>query len=222
MKPKRVLVDLLVDHPVYYLGNLILGKYLELTRGLKPWALVSGATDQKIILLARSFGIEQFTFVRDKAAKDVRPEAAQIIAQLEGLTGHELRRRFLGLNENGLPVGDLLYDTDLWETRQVTMHEVDDDLRAYVALMLNYYALLDRLLQDEEVGAAVVGHLVYLRFGILARLAAAQGADIYTRYGGKGMRIQRRWGVEAASDVMSKIITGHIDRVLREEGEAAI
>ncbi|MBT5496197.1 MAG: hypothetical protein HOK54_10675, partial [Alphaproteobacteria bacterium] len=92
VKPKRVLVDLLVDHPVYYLGNLILGKYLELTRGLKPWALVSSATDQKIILLARSFGIEQFTFVRDKAARDVRPEAAQIIAQLEGLTGHELRR----------------------------------------------------------------------------------------------------------------------------------
>ena len=62
----------------------------------------------------------------------------------------------------------------------------------------------------------------YLRFGILARLAAAQGADIYTRYGGKGMRIQRRWGVEAASDVMTRIIPGHIDRALREEGEAAI
>jgi hypothetical protein len=172
--------------------------------------------------LARSFGIEQFTFVRDKAAKDVRPEAAQIIAQLEGLTGHELRRRFLRLNENGLPVGDLLYDTYLWETRQVTRHEVDDHLRAYVALMLNYYALFDRLLQDEKVGAAVVGHLVYLRFGILARLAAAQGACIYACYGGKGMRIQRRWGVEAPSDVMNRIITGQIDRVLREEGEAAI
>ena len=222
VKPKRVLVDLLVDHPVYYLGNLIVGKYLELTRGLKPWALVSSATDQKIILLARSFGIEQFTFVRDEAAKDVRPEAVQIIAQLEGLTGHELRRRVLGLNVNGLSVGDLLYDTYLRETRQVTMHEVDDDLRAYAALMLNYYALFDRLLQDEEVGAAVMGHLVYLRFGILARLAAAQGADIYARYGGKGMRIQRRRGVEAASDVMTRIIPGHIDRVLKEEGEAAI
>ena len=168
-------MDLLVDHPFYYLGNLILGTYLEFARGLNHWALVSSATDQKIILLARSVGIEQFTFVRDEAAKDVRLEAAQIIAQLEGLTGHELRCRFLGLNVNGLPVGDLLYDTYLRETRQATRHEVDDDLRADVALMLNYYALSDRLLQDEEVGAAFVEHLVYLRFGVLVRLAAAQG-----------------------------------------------
>ncbi|MAW55230.1 MAG: hypothetical protein CMM69_07300 [Rhodospirillaceae bacterium] len=124
-----------------------------MARGLNLWALVSSATDQKIILLARSVGIEQFTFMRDEAAKDVRSEAAQFIAQLEGLTGHELRCRFLGLNVNGLPIGDLLYDTSLRETRQVTRHEVDDDLRADVALMPNYYALSDRLLQDEEVGA---------------------------------------------------------------------
>ena len=162
-------MDSLVDHPFYYLGKLILGKYLELARGLNLWALVSSATDQKIILLARSVGIEQFTFMRDEAAKDVRSEAAQFIAQLEGLTGHELRCRFLGLNVNGLPIGDLLYDTSLRETRQVTRHEVDDDLRADVTLMLNYYALSDRLLQDEEVGAAFVGHLVDLRFGVLAQ-----------------------------------------------------
>ena len=166
--PWRVLVDLLVGHPFYYLGNLILGRYLELARGLNLWALVSSATDQKIILLARSVRIEQFTFMRDEAAKDVRSEAAQFIAQLEGLTSHELRCRFLGLNVNGLPIGDLLYDTSLRETRQVTRHEVDDDLRADVTLMLNYYALSDRLLQDEEVGAAFVGHLVDLRFGLLA------------------------------------------------------
>ena len=81
--PRRVIVDLLVDHPVYYLGNLVLAKYLELTRGLKPWALVSSAEDKKMILLARSFGIEQFTFVRDEVAKEARPEAAQILAQFE-------------------------------------------------------------------------------------------------------------------------------------------
>lgn len=219
---RRVLIDLLVDHPVYYLGNLILGKYLELTRGLKPWALVSSASDKKMILLARSFGIEQFTFVRDEVAKEARPEAVQIISQFDGLTGHELRRRVLGLEVNGLPVGDLLYDTYLRETRRVTLREVDDDLRAYTAVMLNYYALYDRLLQEEHVGAVVMGHLVYLRFGMLARLAAAGGAEIYARYGGKGMRVQRRRNVSDASDVMTRISPKLVDQVLDAEGEAAV
>ena len=221
-KPRRVIVDLLVDHPVYYLGNLVLAKYLELTRGLKPWALVSSAEDKKIILLARSFGIEQFTFVRDEVAKEARPEAAQILTQFDGQSGHALRRRVLGVNINGLPVGDLLYDTYLRETRQVTLSDVDDDLRAYTALAMNYYALYDRLLLDEDVGAVVLGHLVYLRFGMLARVAAARGAEILARYGGKGMRVQRRRSIEAVSDVMTRVEPARVDGILANEGSDAV
>ena len=220
--PRRVIVDLLVAHPVYYLGNLILAKYLELIKGLKPWALVSSAEDSKIILLARSFGIEQFTFVRDEAAKDARPESVQLLAQFEGHTGRELRRRVLAVNVNGIPVGDLLYDTYLRETRQVTMQVVDDDLRAYTALAINYYALYDRLLTDQDAAAIVVGHLVYLRFGILARLAATRGVDIFARYGGKGMRVQLRRGIADASDVMTRIEPTLVDKILTVEGEEAV
>lgn len=221
-KPRRVIVDLLVDHPVYYLGNLVLAKYLELTKGLKPWALVSSAEDTKMILLARSFGVEQFTFVRDEVAKEARPEAAQILAQFEGQSEHALRRRVLGVNINGLPIGDLLYDTYLRETRQVTLRNVDDDLRAYTALAMNYYALYDQLFSDEDVAAVVMGHLVYLRFGVLARVAASRGAEVLARYGGKGMRVQRRCGVEAVSDVMSRIEPRLVDDVLAREGDEAV
>ena len=221
-KAQRVVVDLLVDHPVYYLGNLILAKYLELAKGLKPWALVSSTNDRKIILLARSFGIEQFTFVRDEAAKDARPEAAHILAKLEGQSGKELRRRVLAIKINDLPVGDLLYDTYLRETRQVTLQAVDDDLRAYTALAINYYALYDRLLADQDVAAVVMGHLVYLRFGLIARLAAARGADIFARYGGKGMRLQRRRGLADACDVMTRVEPALVDNILANEGEEAV
>ena len=220
-RPKRVLVDLLVDHPVYYLGNLVLAKYFELTRGLKPWALVSSASDRKIILLARSFGIDQFTFVRDEVVKEARAEAAGVLAQFEGHSGHELRRRVLGLNINGLSVGDLLYDTFLRETRRVTMEQVDDDLRAYTILLFNYYALYGRLLSDEDVDVVVMGHLVYLRFGVLARMAAAGGAEVAARYGGKGMRVQLRNNVTGVTDVMTRIKPSMVDKILFTEGDKA-
>jgi hypothetical protein len=37
---------MLMDDSVNYFGNLISEKYLELTRGLKPWAIVFGGTDK--------------------------------------------------------------------------------------------------------------------------------------------------------------------------------
>lgn len=221
-KPRRVLIDLMVDHPVYYLGNLILGKYLELTQGLKPWGLVGSAADQKIILLARSFGVEQFTFVRDEVAKEVRPETAQILRQLEGASEEELRRRVLGLNLNEIPVGDILYDTYLREARHVTMREVDDDLRAYSALMLNYYAIYDQLLTAADVGAAVMGHLYYLRFGMLSRLCAAHGVDVFARDAGKGLRVQRRRGMKEVSDVMLRISPEMISEAKALGGASAV
>ncbi|MEC8201864.1 MAG: hypothetical protein VX075_00060, partial [Pseudomonadota bacterium] len=41
LSARHVVVDMMVDHPVYYLGNLIIAKYLELTHGFKIWALIS-------------------------------------------------------------------------------------------------------------------------------------------------------------------------------------
>ena len=154
---RYVLVDLLVDHPVYYLGNLILAKYLELNQGLRPWALVSSESDEAIVLMARSFGIEDFTFVRDSVTTSVSPVAVGILEQLEGLEGSALRRRVLGLEIDGLPVGDLLYDTYLREEKRVTIETVDEALRVYVVLLINYYKLYTDILDRHDVAAVVAG-----------------------------------------------------------------
>jgi hypothetical protein len=61
------------------------------------------------------------------------------------------------------------------------MHRIDDELRPYIALMLTYHSIFDQLLQDEDVGVAIMGHLVYHRFGVLSRLAAGQGVDVNAR-----------------------------------------
>jgi len=219
---RRVLVDLMVDHPVYYVGNLIIAKYLELIEGLTPWALVSSAEDQKIILLAKSFGIEQFTFVRDEVAKAAPPAVAPVLGELEGLRDAELRRRVNQLTVNDLPLGELLYDTYVRETRQLTLREIDDDFKAYTALLLNYSALYDTLFQALDVGAVVLGHLTYSRFGTLARMAGNRGAAVYARYGGKGMRIQKRTDLEGARDVICRITPDLVDAALAADGEAAV
>ena len=221
-KQKFILVDLMVDHPAYYLGNLIIAKYLELLRGYKPWALVSSTEDQKVILLAKSFGVERFTFVRDEVAKEALPEVAPILRQFEGLSGAELRRCVLALNVNGIQVGDLLYDTYVREMRKVTLLEVDDDLRTFTVLMLNYFALYDKIFRTNDVGATITGHLIYLRFGLLARLSAKYGADVYARSGGKGVRLQLRRGIAAVSDVITRVSPDLVDSVLARDGDEVV
>ena len=60
----------MVDHPVYYLGNLIIAKYLELTHGFKIWALISSEQDSKAFS-AKSFGVDGITYIRDEAEGSV-------------------------------------------------------------------------------------------------------------------------------------------------------
>ena len=160
----------MVDHPVYYLGNLIIAKYLELTHGFKIWALISSKQDLKVVLTAKSFGVDGITYIRDEAAKEASPVAAAVIRHLENTSDVELRKRLLAIQINGIPVGDLIYDTYVRETRRITIRAFDDDLKAYLILLVNYCTLYERLLGALDVGAVVLGHTVYSRFGVLARV----------------------------------------------------
>ena len=146
----------MVDHPVYYLGNLIIAKYLELTHGFKIWALISSEQDSKAVLTAKSFGVDGITYVRDEAAKEASPVAAAVIRHLENTSDVELRKRLLAIQINGLPVGDLIYDTYVRETRRITIRAFDDDLKAYLILLVNYCTLYERLLGALDVGAVVL------------------------------------------------------------------
>ena len=217
-----VIVDMMVDHPVYYLGNLIIAKYLELTRGLRIWALISSEADTKAVLTAKSFGVAGITYVRDEVTKEASPVAVAAIQHLEGTSDAELRRRLLSIHINGIPMGDLIYDTYVRETRRITIQTFNDDLKVYIVLLVNYCTLYERLLGELDVAGVVIGHTVYSRFGVLARMAAQAGCAVYTRFGGKGMRIQRREGLDAVMDVIFRVRPEEVDRLLTTEGNSAV
>ncbi|MDP7393522.1 MAG: hypothetical protein QGH07_17040, partial [Alphaproteobacteria bacterium] len=197
-------------------------KYLELTHGFKIWALISSEQDSKAVLTAKSFGVDGITYVRDEAAKEASPVAAAVIRHLENTSDVELRKRLLAIQINGLPVGDLIYDTYVRETRRITIRAFDDDLKAYLILLVNYCTLYERLLGALDVGAVVLGHTVYSRFGVLARMAAKAGSSVYTRFGGKGMRIQRREGLDKVMDVIFRVQPDDVDALTTADGDKAV
>ena len=99
---------------------------------------------------------------------------------------------------------------------------MDDAFKVYVTLLVNYFTLYTEILERHEVAATVTGHLVYARFGVLARLAARHGATVYSRYGGKGMRIQKRRSVAETRDFISCITADLVDGELAAAGDEAV
>ena len=85
---------------------------------------------------------------------------------------------------------------------------------------MNYCTLYERLLGALDV-AVVLGHTVYSRFGVLARMAAKAGSSVYTRFGGKGMRIQRREGLDKVMDVIFRVQPDDVD-ALTADGDKAV
>ena len=63
--------------------------------------------------------------------------------------------------------------------------------------------------------------LLYWGISFTCGLALARvrqrGAEILARYGGKGMRVQRRLGIEAVSDVMTRVEPARVDGILANE-----
>ena len=60
-----ILVDLMVDHPQYYLLNLIVAKYLQRLSGARLIGFADNRKHEKVFLAAKSFGVETVHAVND-------------------------------------------------------------------------------------------------------------------------------------------------------------
>lgn len=86
------------------------------------------------------------------------------------------------IHENGIRLGDLIYDTYLRDLYLPTVDIRDPRLLGYIrdALLCMYSS--ERYLKSHRVRAIFADHLVYIWQGVLLRVAMAQNIPIYTVY----------------------------------------
>lgn len=181
----NVLVDCLVMHPGYVLGNLYLGRYYQSQHGGDLFTYCHNR-NQTLMAIAQSFGATRSFFEADLVQQVNRPaatEARRILAEIEnpGLTFEERRRALLAQKIKGIQVGDLIYDTYLAQSHKTTVDEITEELRTVIILCCRYYFVYIALLKQNNISAVVLGHIVYLRFGVLARLAVANGVQVIAK-----------------------------------------
>ena len=179
-----ILVDLMVRHTAYSLGNILVAKYLQRIEGGRLLGIVPSA-DQlsyRTARIAESFGFEGFISEPDGARPLSRHAGLPALLQsLEGLTPEALRERLLGISITGLRVGHLIYDSYMRWTRNGTIAELDSALKVHVAQVFEYLEFHSELLDRYPTKAVVMGHMGYIRFGTLTRLALQRGIPVYNR-----------------------------------------
>jgi Capsule polysaccharide biosynthesis protein len=133
-----------------------------------------------VFLAARSFGVETVHAVNDVAAGSLAADLPAYAARLRPLEGAALRRAVLDLDADGVPVGDLLYDTYLRAQKCATIDTCSNELLLEVSLALNTVRFMRSALdRHPRIEAAVVGHDCYVLYGILCRLAEQRGGDVH-------------------------------------------
>ncbi|MBF0282564.1 MAG: hypothetical protein HQM07_08390 [Zetaproteobacteria bacterium] len=183
MQQSAILVDCLVTSIPYMIGNLVIAKYLQKERNLKIHALVPENPDQWLIHFLISFGVELVFPETPKLPDDFELDLAKL---LEHKDAASLRKRVLSVEINELNIGDLIYDTYLRDTGEPTIDMPDRELLHTCQLAFAYYFHYLNILQQGNVCCAVMGHTVYLRFGIVTRLILQVGGEVFGKSPGSG------------------------------------
>ncbi|WP_295407600.1 methyltransferase domain-containing protein [uncultured Thiocystis sp.] len=184
IQPRRtdqcILVELLVGHPGYFIANAVLAKYLQLIHGCAIKAILPDRKNAYLHALAASYGITDYYYEEDLGRFITHSQQESMYRTLQH-SGSDLRKALLEININGIRVGDLIYDMYLRNTGNVTVETLDDRLLETAISAIGYYQLYDGIFCENNVIATAVGHTVYTRFGILARVSVAHGAPVYAK-----------------------------------------
>lgn len=150
--------------------------------------------------------------------------AAQISAALASWPqeGPALRERLLGLEFNGLPVGDLVYDAHLRGSGRPTIETLDECLRNDVIMAALFYKAANDILDAWSVKAVVTAHRIYYQLGMISRLALARGAVLIESGAVNPFRIKRYRNFAESMDDPLRMAPGELDRVLSDDRPAAL
>lgn len=225
---RTVLVDLTVDGLNAGLTQCLLGKYLGWHFNAVPCGL---AFDVQAIppasrALYEGFGYTQFFTLSPTIRRlmEADPSLATMGPRLVAgwpTQGPELRQKLLDLRFEGLPVGDLIYDTHLRHTGKPTIERLDARLVAQIGEAFIYYKAAQAILGSGTIQAVATLHMVYYHLGILSRLAMALGIPVIQSLSVNPFRIKRFSSFLQARDAVGQFDVREFEHIFRNERETA-
>jgi hypothetical protein len=226
---RYVMVDLTVDVPEFIVTKLIIAKYLS-------WHFNStlcgiSFNPQRLSPVTRSF-CEAFGCTRSVNISELAKRASREIPDLSSLAarmvadwpkeGPDLRRRILDTRLDGLPVGDLIYDTHLRQTGKPSIEGVDGALLHHITETAVFTRVAKILFDSEPIDMVVGGHMVYYHFGTFCRMALGYGIPVTQDLSINPFRLRKFSSALTARQFPGQFDPREFDTVFRQERAAAI
>lgn len=124
----------------------------------------------------RSFGCGQcldYISLSRRKESACKQEAISILSRIKS------KQDLLEVKFDGVKVGDLIYDSYLRQNACATVDLEDERLRELVETALIIFHSCEKYLRSHDVKKIVLSHVIYIQYGILARLASRQGIGVY-------------------------------------------
>ena len=224
-----VLVDLTVDAAETVLTQLLLAKYVSWEFGATLWGLAFDPQQlsQGNQALCAGFDCSRFISLGEMlgqamAEDPTLSDAGRRLVQGWPQEGPELRQRVVNLEFEGLPVGDLIYDTHLRQTGRPTIERLDDTLLTHITDAFRIYKASDKILKSGAIQGLCTLHMVYFHLGILSRLALAYGIPVIQNLSNNPFRIKRNGSFLNARDALGLFDAREFDYVFHQEREKAV
>lgn len=223
-----IIVDLTVDHWCALITRLLLAKYASwyFDADLHGMAIAPNAVPAGMQDICNAFGCPITFYAEDlfslqvSKISDINGEIRPLI-QGWPMQGDALRSRVEGLTIDGIPVGDLIYDSYLRANGCPTVEGLNNSLLSSVADGFVRFHMYNGLLDRHEVAAVVVAHTVYNYIGMLARTAASRSVPVLYDDGVVPLYVKRRCGFAEARMPQGYFSFAEFESVFRHEREEA-
>jgi hypothetical protein len=224
-----VLADLTVDSWNGIFTRLIIAKYMAWIYDARLCAVVhtTKAVPYLTRRIATAFGCREYLGMAEALAvaqNDVPDINAAVLDLVRDWPreGQGLRDAVAALRINGMPVGDLVYDTYLRGSGRPTIERMDNGLLSCVGDAVFRDRLNERLFSQYDIAAVNSAHVVYNYFGMLTRGALARNIDVTQDLSINPVRLKRFNRFEHARLPLAHFAPREFDAVWRHEREQAV
>lgn len=176
---ESVLIDVLTEHPAYVMTNNIVGGFIKYKKKLNKLYLINSPLNRKMKMICNSYGSGNFIYLGYRKL-NVFTCIKSLYVALKLYRNIKNKTSITPLQYEGILIGDLIYDTYL------RMGNITFSKKTFVLFKVLYNAILtkkyyDMIFKKWNIKAVVLGHMVYVAYGLLARTAINNDIPIYAR-----------------------------------------
>ena len=174
-----ILIENFISHPVYTLGNVLIGKYLQLFRGSQCIGLLRKG-DIRGEVLFRSYGIDKFYYYKTwsffKRCKYIY-KSILILKDIKNIN------EFCKIRIKKIDVGLLSYDSFLRYTRNPTAKKINSKLILSFAEALFASDFFEKFFYNKNISELVQAERHFLPLSVLFQKSLLKKNKVYSRCG---------------------------------------